>query len=373
MREPAARLVGRVWRRRPMLSYLLRRLLLMIPTLFGIMLVSFAIVQFVPGGPVERAIAQLQNADQNGSVGGVSAGGRRHRLALSRQPGSRPQIHQGAGETIRLRQAGLGAFPHSRPRLRDLQSRPQLLSRRAGDLADPRETAGLDVAGALDDADLLRDLDSARRRQGGRDGSRFDVWSSGIVIIGYAIPSFLFAILLLTLFGGGSFWALFPLRGLTSDNFADLDWPHKILDYLWHITLPVASLVIGSFATSTLLTKNSFLDEIRKAYVQTARMKGLTERQVLYGHVFRNAMLIVIAGFPGAFVGAFFAGSLLIERVFTLDGLGYLSYESLINRDYPVVLGTLYIFALVGLVVNLLSDITYTLIDPRIDFETREV
>ena len=206
-----------------------------------------------------------------------------------------------------------------------------------------------------------------------RDGTRFDVWSSGIVIIGYAIPSFLFAILLLTLFGGGSFWSLFPLRGLTSDNFAALDWPHKVLDYLWHITLPVASLVIGSFATSTLLTKNSFLDEIRKGYVQTARMKGLSESRVLYGHVFRNAMLIVIAGFPGAFVSAFFAGSLLIERVFTLDGLGYLSYESLINRDYPVVLGTLYVFALLGLVVNLLSDLTYTLIDPRIDFETREV
>jgi microcin C transport system permease protein len=193
------------------------------------------------------------------------------------------------------------------------------------------------------------------------------------VIFGYAIPSFLFAVLLVVLFCGGSFWQIFPLRGLTSDNFADLDWPHKILDYLWHITLPVASLVIGSFATSTLLTKNSFLDEIRKAYVQTARMKGLNERQVLYGHVFRNAMLIVIAGFPGAFVGAFFTGSLLIEQVFTLDGLGRLSYESLINRDYPVVLGTLYVYALVGIVVNLLSDITYTLIDPRIDFETREV
>jgi microcin C transport system permease protein len=206
-----------------------------------------------------------------------------------------------------------------------------------------------------------------------RDGSRFDVWTSALVIVGYAVPSFLFAILLLTLFGGGTWLHLFPLRGLTSDNFADFDWPHKILDYLWHIALPVASLVMGAFATSTLLTKNSFLDEIRKAYVQTARMKGLTESRVLYGHIFRNAMLIVIAGFPGAFVGAFFTGSLLIEQVFTLDGLGLLSYESLINRDYPVVLGTLYVFALVGLVVNLLSDVTYTLIDPRIDFETREV
>ena len=175
------------------------------------------------------------------------------------------------------------------------------------------------------------------------------------------------------LFCGGSFWQIFPLRGLTSDNFADLSWPQKILDYLWHITLPVTSLVLGSFATSTLLTKNSFLDEIKKSYVQTARMKGLTERRVLYGHVFRNAMLIVIAGFPGAFIGAFFTGSLLIEQVFSLDGLGYLSYDSLIQRDYPVVLANLYIFALIGLVVNLISDLTYTWIDPRIDFETREV
>src|SRR5471032_742765 len=205
------------------------------------------------------------------------------------------------------------------------------------------------------------------------DGSRFDIWTSGVVIFGYAIPSFLFAILLVVLFCGGSFWQLFPLRGLTSDNFASLDWPHKVLDYLWHITLPVAALVLGSFATSTLLTKNSFLDEIKKAYVQTARMKGLTERRVLYGHVFRNAMLIVITGFPGAFIGAFFTGSLLIEQVFSLDGLGYLSYDSLMNRDYPVVLGNLYIFALLGLVVNLISDLTYTWIDPRIDFETREV
>jgi microcin C transport system permease protein len=193
------------------------------------------------------------------------------------------------------------------------------------------------------------------------------------VIFGYAIPSFLFAVLLVVLFCGGSFWQIFPLRGLTSDNFADLSWPHKILDYLWHIALPVTALVLGSFATSTLLTKNSFLDEIKKAYVQTARMKGLTERRVLYGHVFRNAMLIVIAGFPGAFIGAFFTGSLLIEQVFSLDGLGYLSYDSLIQRDYPVVLANLYIFALIGLVVNLISDLTYTWIDPRIDFETREV
>ena len=210
-------------------------------------------------------------------------------------------------------------------------------------------------------------------RKAVRDGSRFDTATSALVVFAYAIPSFLFAVLLIVLFCGGSFWQIFPLRGLTSDDFAELDWPHKILDYLWHVTLPVAALVLGSFATVTLLTKNSFLDEIKKSYVQTARMKGLSERGVLYGHVFRNAMLIVIAGFPGAFLGAFFTGSLLIEQVFSLDGLGYLSYDSLIQRDYPVVLANIYILALVGIVVNLLSDLTYTVIDPRIDFETRGV
>jgi microcin C transport system permease protein len=205
-----------------------------------------------------------------------------------------------------------------------------------------------------------------------RDGSSFDVWTSAVVIVGYAIPGFLFAILLIVLFAGGSFWQIFPLRGLTSENWQQLSLGAKILDYAWHIALPIAAMALGAFATSTLLTKNSFLDEIRKQYVLTARMKGLSERQVLYGHVFRNAMLIVVAGFPGAFIHAFFAGSLLIETIFSLDGLGLLSFESIVNRDYPVVFANLYIFSLVGLVVNLVSDLTYTWIDPRIDFETRE-
>ncbi|HYY85071.1 MAG TPA: ABC transporter permease subunit, partial [Beijerinckiaceae bacterium] len=209
-------------------------------------------------------------------------------------------------------------------------------------------------------------------RKATKDGSPFDVWTSAVVIIGYAIPGFLFAILLIVLFAGGSFWQIFPLRGLWSEDFADLSIGGKIVDYLWHIALPVTAMALGAFATSTLLTKNSFLDEIRKQYVLTARMKGLSEHQVLYGHVFRNAMLIVVAGFPGAFIGAFFAGSLLIETIFSLDGLGLLSFESIVNRDYPVVFANLYIFSLVGLVVNLVSDLTYTWIDPRIDFETRE-
>ena len=205
------------------------------------------------------------------------------------------------------------------------------------------------------------------------DGSRFDVWTSAVVIIGYAIPSFLFAILLIVLFCGGSFWQIFPLRGLTSENFDQLSLPGKVADYFWHITLPVTSMTLGAFATSTFLTKNSFLDEIRKQYVLTARMKGLSENRVLYGHVFRNAMMIVVAGFPGAFIAAFLGGSLLIETIFSLDGLGLLSFESIVNRDYPVVFANLYIFALLGLVVNLLSDLTYMWIDPRIDFSTREV
>jgi microcin C transport system permease protein len=216
-------------------------------------------------------------------------------------------------------------------------------------------------------------------RKAVRDGSRFDTWTSGVIIVGYAIPGFLFAVLLIILFAGGSFFDWFPLRGLWSDRYVNMpfsQWitnPKALVDYFWHLILPLMAMALSAFATTTLLTKNSFLDEIRKQYVMTARAKGLTERQVLYRHVFRNAMLIVIAGFPGAFISAFFAGSLLIETIFSLDGLGLLGFESVLNRDYPVVFATLYIFSLMGLVVNLVSDLTYTWIDPRIDFETREV
>ena len=240
---------------------------------------------------------------------------------------------------------------------------------------DQGEAAGLDLARHLDDAADLPDLDPARHPQGGAaTARRFDVWTSGVIIIGYAIPGFLFAILLIILFAGGSFCDWFPLRGLTSDNWSQLPGGtarSSTISGTWRCR----SSRWGSraFATMTLLTKNSFLDEIRKQYVLTARAKGCTERQVLYGHVFRNAMLIVIAGFPGAFVHAFFTGSLLIETIFSLDGLGLLGFESVLNRDYPVVFATLYIFSLVGLVVNLISDLTYTWVDPRIDFETREV
>ena len=206
-----------------------------------------------------------------------------------------------------------------------------------------------------------------------RDGARFDVWTSATIVVGYAIPNFLFAVLLVVLFAGGSFWDVFPLRGLVSENWSDLSWPERVADYFWHLTLPVVSMVIGGFATLTMLTKNSFIEEINKQYVLTARAKGLTERRVLYGHVFRNAMLIVVAGFPAAFVGILFTGNLLIEIIFSLDGLGLLGFEAVINRDYPVMFGTLYVFTLLGLVLNLLGDLAYVVIDPRIDFERRDV
>ena len=209
-------------------------------------------------------------------------------------------------------------------------------------------------------------------RKAVKDGSRFDIWTSGIVIVGYAIPSFLFAVLLIVLFSGGRFFDWFPLRGILSDNWRTLSWPALALDYIWHMTLPVLAMVIGGFAGLTMLTKNSFLDEIGKQYVVTARAKGLTEHRVLYGHVFRNAMLIVIAGFPGAFVSIFFTGSLLIEIIFSLDGLGLLGFEAAVNRDYPLMFATLYFFTLLGLLMKIVSDIAYTLVDPRIDFETRE-
>jgi microcin C transport system permease protein len=210
-------------------------------------------------------------------------------------------------------------------------------------------------------------------RKAVQDGSRFDVATSTVIIVAYAIPGFLFAVFMIVLFAGGSFLQIFPLRGLVSENWSELPWYLKITDYFWHITLPLIAMALSAFATTTFLTKNSFLEEIRKQYVMTAQAKGLTEHQVLYGHVFRNAMLIVIAGFPGAFIGAFFAGSLLIETIFSLEGIGLLSFESLVNRDYPVVFATVYIFSLMGLAVNLLSDLVYMWVDPRIDFETREV
>ncbi|HET9903359.1 MAG TPA: microcin C ABC transporter permease YejB [Xanthobacteraceae bacterium] len=368
-----------------MTAYIIRRILFMIPTLLGIMLVSFLVVQFAPGGPVERVIARVTGSDTgatsriSGGAGDFGARGQfqgqadavnsKYRGAQGLDPAFIAQLEKQFGfdkpahERFLLMLWNYLRFDFGKSYFRDV-SVLQLIKEK------------LPVSMSLGIwMTLLSYLISIPLgiRKAVRDGSRFDIWTSGVIVVGYAIPGFLFAILLIILFAGGSFFDLFPLRGLTSDNWWALPWYAKILDYFWHLALPLISMGIGAFATITLLTKNSFLDEIRKQYVLTARAKGCTERQVLYGHVFRNAMLIVVAGFPGAFVSAFFTGSLLIETIFSLDGLGLLGFESVLNRDYPVVFATLYIFSIVGLVVGLISDLTYTWIDPRIDFETREV
>ena len=370
-----------------MTAYIIRRILFMVPTLLGIMLVSFVVIQFAPGGPVERVIAQLQGSDTGATsrISGSSSGdfgsrgapqssaagemNSKYRGAQGLDPQFIKSLEKQFGfdkpayERFGLMLWNFASFDFGKSFFRDV-SVLQLIKEK------------LPVSMSLGIwMTLLTYLISIPLgiRKAVNDGSPFDTWTSSIIIIGYAIPGFLFAILLIILFAGGSFLDLFPLRGLTSDNWAQLSWWQKIVDYFWHLTLPIISMMLGAFATMTLLTKNSFLDEIRKQYVLTAKAKGCASRQVLYGHIFRNAMLIVIAGFPGAFVHAFFSGSLLIETIFSLDGLGLLGFESVLNRDYPVVFATLYIFALIGLVVNLISDLAYTWIDPRIDFETREV
>ncbi|MCA0423338.1 MAG: microcin C ABC transporter permease YejB [Proteobacteria bacterium] len=366
-----------------MLAYIARRLVLMVPTLFGILLVAFVIVQFAPGGPVERVLAQLQGADTSGSsrVGGGSGdlGGQSGMQAA--QSGSSYRGAQGLDPAFIKeleKQFGFDKPAHERffKMLWDYArfdfGKSYFRDATVLDLIKEK----LPVSMSLGLWMLLISYGISIPlgiRKAVKDGSPFDIWTSAVIVIGYAMPGFLVAVFLIVLFAGGSFFNLFPLRGLTSDNWESLSLGGKILDYLWHITLPIIAMSLGAFATLTFLTKNSFLDEIRKQYVMTARMKGLSERAVLYGHVFRNAMLIVISGFPAAFIHAFFSGSILIETIFSLDGLGLLSFESILNRDYPVVFANLYIFALVGLVINLITDLTYTLIDPRIDFEAREV
>ncbi|MGV8995685.1 MAG: microcin C ABC transporter permease YejB [Parvibaculaceae bacterium] len=368
-----------------MAAYIIRRLLLMVPTIFGIMALSFLLVQFAPGGPVERIIAKLSGTEISatarfgGSAGGdmaqANAGGfdaalnSKYRGARGLDPEFIKQLEVQFGfDKPWYERFGKMIWDYSRFDFGTSYFRDVSVL----DLIKEKLPVSITIGlwSTLISYLISIPLGIAKAT---RDGSRFDLWTSTVIIIGYAIPGFLFAVLLIVLFAGGSFWNLFPLRGLTSDNWSDMNWAMKIIDYLWHIVLPITALVIGSFATSTLLTKNSFLDEIKKQYVTTARAKGLSERQVLYGHVFRNAMLIIIAGFPGAFIGAFFSGALLIEQIFSLDGLGLLSYESIVNRDYPVVFATLYVFGLIGLIVALISDLTYTWVDPRIDFESREV
>ncbi len=345
-------------------AYILKRLLLMIPTLVGVMLVTFVVTQFVPGGPVEQLIQQLQGT---GTHGEASAGAQR--------------LYRGdAGlDAERIEQLkALYGFDKPAPQ-RFLEMLRNYAVFDFGDSYFHQESViGLIVSKLPVSISLgmwtffivyltCIPLGIAKAV---RDGTPFDLITSTIILVGYAIPGFVLGILLLVLFGGGSFWDVFPLRDLVSDNFAELPWYGKIADYLWHITLPVISLVVGSLAVMTMLTKNSFIEELRKQYVLTARAKGLTERRVLYRHVFRNAMIPLVTGFPAAFISAFFAGSILIETIFSLDGLGLLAYESILKRDYPVVLGTLYLFTLLGLIAKLLTDISYVLVDPRIQFES---
>jgi microcin C transport system permease protein len=367
-------------------AYIIRRILLMIPTIVGILAISFLVVQFAPGGPVERVIAQLSGSDvsatsriggaagdfgaaQGQNLGGADSVTSKYRGAQGLRPEFIAALEKQFGfdkpplERFFLMLWNYIRFDFGESYFRDI---------RVVDLIVEKLPVSISLGLWMTLLSYGISIPLGIRKAV-RDGSRFDMWTSGVIIVGYAIPGFLFAVLLIVLFAGGSFFDWFPLKGLTSDNWASLPWYAKILDYFWHLALPLTAMALSAFATTTLLTKNSFLDEIRKQYVMTARAKGLTERSVLYGHVFRNAMLIVIAGFPGAFIGAFFAGSLLIETIFSLDGLGLLGFESVLNRDYPVVFATLYIFSLLGLVVGLISDLTYTWIDPRIDFETREV
>lgn len=363
-----------------MIGYILRRLLLMIPTLFGILLINFAIIQAAPGGPVEQMVAKITNPGAGGAGERMAGGGDLGASAATMQQGQSgyrgaqgidpellKEIEKQYGfdkppiERFLLMLGNYARFDFGTSFFRDQPVIDLILDKLPVSIS-----LGLWTT-------LLIYLISIPLgiRKAVRDGSAFDVWSSAVIVIGQAVPSFLFAILLLILFAGGGYFQWFPLRGLTSDDWESLSWFGKALDYIWHITLPVLAMVIGGFASLTLLTKNSFIEEISKQYVMTARAKGLPERRVLYRHVFRNAMLIVIAGLPAAIIGVLFTGALIIEVIFSLDGLGLLGFEAALSRDYPVMFGTLYIFTLIGLVLKLLGDITYMLVDPRIDFERR--
>ncbi|MGV8839899.1 MAG: microcin C ABC transporter permease YejB [Bauldia sp.] len=370
-----------------MTAYIIRRLLLTIPTLFGIMVVNFVVIQFAPGGPVDQRIARAEGIAVDATARTTGGTGELGQVAGQERAGGATEIdpraiYRGAeGMTPEMIEQLEEQYGFDKPATeRFFQMIGQYLRfdfgesfyRQIGVLELVAEK--LPVSISLGFWMLLLGYGISIPlgiRKAVKDGTRFDAWTSIVVIIGYAIPGFLFAILLIVLFAGGSFLNIFPLRFLTSPGWELLPWPQKILDYLWHLVLPITALAVGAFAVSTIFVKNLFLDEIRKQYVITARAKGLTERRVLYGHIFRNAMLLVIAGFPGSFIGAFFGGSLLIEVIFNLDGLGLLGYTSAINRDYPVLFGTLYVFGLMGLVIGIVSDIAYTWVDPRIDFAAR--
>ncbi|WP_417808729.1 microcin C ABC transporter permease YejB [Thioclava sp.] len=381
-------------------AYILRRLLMVIPTLLGIMIINFTLTQFVPGGPIEQVIARVQGeADSMRNIsgggdagtqgqGGVDDSGYQGARGISPELLSQLEVQMGYAritcdssftgtpdlnnpacqkeeipgwERFFIMMKSYATFDFGKSFFRNESVINLVLDKMPVSI-----TLGLWST-------LLAYLISIPLgiRKAVRDGSKFDTWTSGAIIVGYAIPGFLFAVMLMVLLAGGSYWKIFPLRGLTSDDFDQLSLVGKALDYLWHIALPVTATTIASFATMTLLTKNSFLEEINKQYVMTARAKGLSEKKVLYGHVFRNAMLIVIAGFPAQFLGVFFGASIIVETIFSLDGLGLLGFQAAVERDYPVIFGTLYMFGLISLVVNILSDLMYVFVDPRIDFEKR--
>ncbi len=383
-------------------AYILRRLLLVIPTLIGIMLINFGLTQFVPGGPIEQVLANIEGegdvlgkltgaeGDAGGGGGAADDPGSQYLGARGLPPEFIAELELEFGFARIVCADGFTGEPSvTAPECTKemIPAWERFLTMMGRYLRFDFGESHFRSIGVVDLvieklpvsitlglwSTLIAYLISIPLgiRKAVRDGTPFDTWTSGAIIVGYAIPGFLFAVLLIVLFAGGSYWRIFPLRGLTSDGWENLSMAGKALDYLWHIVLPITAMAISSFATLTLLTKNSFLDEINKQYVMTARAKGLTEGRVLYGHIFRNAMLIVIAGFPGLFIGVLFGSALLIETIFSLDGLGRLGFEAAVQRDYPIVFGTLYVFALVGLVVGIISDITYTLVDPRIDFEKR--
>src|SRR2546430_669792 len=364
-----------------MLAYIARRLLLVVPRLVGIMLANFIIVQAAPAGPVDLMLARLRGHAGEATARVASTGvGESGRAARGRGRSPATRASQGIDpDLVRQLEKQFGFDKPAWQRFVHMM-RSYLVFDLGSSFYRDRPVLGLmleklPVSISLGLwTTLLVYLISIPLgvAKAVRDGSPFDVWTSAVVIVGYAIPGFLFAILLVVLLAGGSFVHWFPLRGLTSDTWPLLSWPPRIGDYLWHIALPVIALVVSGFASLTMLTKNSFLDEINKQYVATARAKGLSRRRVLYGHVFRNAMLIVIAGFPGAFIGILFTGQLLIEVIFSLNGLGLLGFEAAVNRDYPVMFGTLYLYTLIGLLLNIVTDLTYTVVDPRIDFERRD-
>ncbi|MEZ5831378.1 MAG: microcin C ABC transporter permease YejB [Dongiaceae bacterium] len=364
-----------------MLAYIVRRLLLMIPTLVGIMIINFIIVQFAPGGPVEQEIARLQGTAISASQQITGGGGEQARGGNSQESkgsgiyrGSRGLDPAIIAEIKKRYGFDKPAYERFWIMMKDYLTfdfgESFFKGRPVVDLVIEKLPVSISL-GLWTTMIVYLVCIPLGIRKAVKDGSPFDVWTSTVIVVGTAIPSYLFAIFLIVIFAGGNYLGWFPLQGLTSHNFDTLSWWQKIVDYFWHLAMPLTALLVGAFASLTLLTKNSFLDQINQQYVITARAKGLTERRVLYGHVFRNAMLIVIAGFPGAFIGILFTGALLIEIIFNLDGLGRLGYEAAIGRDYPIMFGTLYAFTLIGLITQLISDLSYTIVDPRIDFEAR--